>query len=83
MTSKEEIADDLEEEINQTDLLPTIENGLHKNGFVKKVSKICISNFIKQTFMKDKTTGFMNNCYLLKESKITNQTAPLLSSTTN
>jgi len=36
MTSKEEIADDLEEEINQTDLLPTIENGLHKNGFVKK-----------------------------------------------
>ena len=49
MTSKEEIADDLEEEINQTDLLPTIENGLHKNGFVKKVSKVFFSNFIKKT----------------------------------
>ena len=37
MSNNEEIADDLEEEINYKDLLPNIENGLQKNGSLKKV----------------------------------------------
>ena len=43
MSNNEELADELEEELNQKDLLPSIDNGLQKNGFVKKVVIILTS----------------------------------------
>ena len=44
MSNNKEIVDDLEEEINQTDLPLLAENGIPKNGIVKKVT---ISIFVK------------------------------------
>ena len=37
MSNNEELSDELEEELNQKDLLPSVDNGLQKNGFLKKV----------------------------------------------